>query len=154
MLSWFSWLSEIFKDSNGHWIWPWVGATILTAGTVITAVASGAWTVFKFVVERKKVNEKKGGDRNVKVDQGFGAGHDQTFQGPVTFGPSKEQIAQIQEPLAKQLSAQNAELAEVRGELTKIRQEAKVLLAKSKLAEAAILLLTKGIPAVFKFLNA
>jgi len=51
----------------------------LGGGIVVTA--SAIWAVFTFVVEHK-------------------AGHDQ--------GPSKEQIEQIQKPLAEQLAAQNA----------------------------------------------
>jgi tetratricopeptide (TPR) repeat protein len=69
-LKMFSWLSEIFKDSDNR---PNLPVTI--------AVASAAWAVITFVVEHK-------------------AGHEQ--------GPSKEQIEQIQKPLAEQLAAQNA----------------------------------------------
>jgi len=50
-------------------------------GAVIAAVAGAVWTVFTFVVEHK-------------------GAHDQ--------GPTKEQIEQIQKPLAEQLAAQNA----------------------------------------------
>src|SRR3984893_11835730 len=50
-------------------------------GAGIVVAASGIWAVFTLVVEHK-------------------AGHDQ--------GPSKEQIEQIQKPLAEQLAAQNA----------------------------------------------
>jgi hypothetical protein len=53
-------------------------------GAVIIAVASASWAVITFVIEHK-------------------AGHEQ--------GASKEQIEQIQKPLAEQLAAQNALIA-------------------------------------------
>jgi hypothetical protein len=108
MPSWFLRLLEIFKDSNGHWNWPWIGAAILAVGTAIAAVAQGIWAVVKFLAERKKTTDKKGGDTAVtQTGQGAASGRDTTFQGPVTFAPSPELVAQIQRPLVEQLAAQN-----------------------------------------------
>ncbi|MGO9233381.1 MAG: tetratricopeptide repeat protein [Methylocella sp.] len=105
-----SWLLEIFKDSTGHWNWPWIGAALLAAGGGIVTVIGGIWAVFKFFAERKKADEKKGGDTNVSVGQGFGTVRDQTFQAPVNFGPSPELVAQIQKPLADELAAQRTQI--------------------------------------------
>jgi tetratricopeptide (TPR) repeat protein len=110
MLSWFSSLLEIFKDSNGHWIWPWIGAVILAVGALIAVVAKAIWAVFKFIAERKKTAEKKSGDTTAtQTGQGAASGRDTTFQGPVTFAPSPELVAQIQKPLADELAAQRAQ---------------------------------------------
>jgi hypothetical protein len=110
MPSWLPWLPDVFKDSDGHWNWPWIGAALVTAGAAIAAVARGIWAVFKFRAERKKANEKKGGDTSINVGRGFGRVRDQTFQAPVNFGLSPEQIEQIQRPwveLTNKLLAQH-----------------------------------------------
>lgn len=83
MSSGLSWLLDVFKDSGGHWNWPWIG-------TVIAAVATGIWAVVKFFADGKKSDEKKGGDTTVSVGQGFGTVRDQTFQAPVNFAPSPD----------------------------------------------------------------
>jgi tetratricopeptide (TPR) repeat protein len=106
-----SWLLEIFKDSTGHWNWPWIGAALVAAGGVIATAIGGIWSVFKFFAERKKAEAKKGGDTHVNQSgQGAASGRDTTFQGPVNFGPSPELIAQIQKPLADELAAQRAQI--------------------------------------------
>jgi hypothetical protein len=96
MPSWVSWLQEIFKDSSGHWDWTRIGVAIAGAGAVVAACVKGAWEVFKFRAERKKSDEKKEDAMSINVGQGFGRVGDQTFQAPVSFGPSSEQIEQIQ----------------------------------------------------------
>ena len=106
-----SWLLEIVKDSSGHWNWPWIGAALVAVGTVIATIISALWAVFKFFVERKKAEDKKRGDRNVtQSGQGAASGRDTNFQGPVSFAPSPELVAQIQKPLADELAAQRAQI--------------------------------------------
>jgi tetratricopeptide (TPR) repeat protein len=86
MLSWLMGLSEIFKDSNGHWNWPWIGIVLFAAGTAIAKLAQGICAVFKFRSERKKADEK------------------------MSLGPTSEQIEQIQKPwvdLANKLLERN-----------------------------------------------
>jgi tetratricopeptide (TPR) repeat protein len=110
MPSWFLRLLEIFKDSNGHWNWPWIGAAILAVGAAIAAVAQGIWAVVTFIAERKKTAEKKGGDtKATQTGQVAASGRDTTFQGPVTFAPSPELVAQIQKPLADELAARGTQ---------------------------------------------
>ncbi len=45
------------------------------------------------------------------MDQGCGAGRDQTFQGPVTYGPSPEHVEQFLRPLTGQLVAKDSQIA-------------------------------------------
>jgi hypothetical protein len=90
MPSWFSTLWDFLKDPDNQKVIGW-----LCGG--IAAVAAGLWVVIKFFAEqRKKADEKKGGGTNVTVGQGAGSGRDTTFQGAESFGPSPEQIEQIQ----------------------------------------------------------
>jgi len=102
----------------------WVGGSLVAVATVI-------WAVVKFIAERKKADEKKGGDTNVNVGQGFGVVRDQTFQAPVNFGPSPELVAQIQKPLADELAAQRAEFATLQSEYVALT---KMLLEKNPAA--------------------
>src|ERR1700724_2346090 len=99
-----SWLREFVKDPHNRAALSWLGGGIVV-------VAGGIWAVVKFFAERKKADEKKGGDTNVNVGQGAGSGRDTTFQGPVSFAPSTELIAQIQKPLVDELGAQRAQIA-------------------------------------------
>ncbi len=106
-----SWLLEIFKDSTGHWNWPWIGAAVVAAGGGIATAIGGIWAVTKFFVERKKANDNEGRDTNITLSgQGAASGRDTTFQGPVTFAPSPELGAQIQKPLAEELAAQRTQI--------------------------------------------
>ena len=45
------------------------------------------------------------------MEQGNASAGDTHINGPVTFGPSKEQIEQIQKPLADQLGQKDAQIA-------------------------------------------
>jgi len=127
-----SWLLEIFKDSSGHWNWPWVGAALVAVGTVIATIISALWAIFKFFAERKKAEDKKRSDRNVtQSGQGAASGRDTTFQGPVSFAPSPELVAQIQKPWAEQLAAQRAEFATLQSEYVALT---KMLLEKNPAA--------------------
>jgi tetratricopeptide (TPR) repeat protein len=99
-----SWLGGIFKDPDKRAILSWLGG-----GAVV--VAGGIWTVITFVVEHKDAHDKKGGDTAItQSGQGTASGRDTTFQGPVTYGPSKEQIEQIQKPLTEQLGQKDAQI--------------------------------------------
>lgn len=62
MLSWLSWLSEIFKGSDGHWDWTRIGAVIAATAAAIAAAIKGAWEVFKFRAEPKRADKNKGGE--------------------------------------------------------------------------------------------
>jgi tetratricopeptide (TPR) repeat protein len=103
MPSWLLSAWDFLKDPDNQKVIGW-----LCGG--IAAVASAIFAVVKFRAERKKADEKKGGVTNVAVGQGAGSGRDTTFQGAVSFGPSPEQIEQIQKPLADQLAAQRAQI--------------------------------------------
>src|SRR5208283_4190900 len=127
-----SWLLEIFKDSTGHWNWPWIGAALVAVGTVIATIISALWAVFKFFAERKKAEDKKRSDRNVtQSGQGAASGRDTTFQGPVTFAPSPEFVEQIQKPWAEQLAAKDAQFAALHSEYVALT---KMLLEKNPAA--------------------
>ncbi len=107
MVSWLSSLLEIFKDSDGHWNWPWIGTVILAVGTAIAAVAQGIWAVFIFLRKiflRKKPNDENGGGTSVALPgTGIASAGNTSVGGNFSVGPSKEQIEQIQKPLAEQL---------------------------------------------------
>lgn len=115
---WLSWLSVIFKDSDGHWNLPWIGAVILAAGAAIAAVAQGTWAVVKFFAEPKKADEKKGGDTTViQSGQGNASGRDTIIGRDAIYGADGRQlgqaVAEAQRPLLdrnEKLSAKNAEL--------------------------------------------
>ena len=94
---------EILKDPDKRAILSWLGG-----GAVV--VAGGIWTVVTFVVEHKDTPDKKGGT-TITVGQGIASAGDTHINGPVTFGPSKEQIEQIQKPLADQLAEKDAQIA-------------------------------------------
>jgi hypothetical protein len=94
-------LWEIAKNPDNRAVISWLGG-----GAVL--VAGGIWTVLTFVVEHKDASGKKGGT-TITVQQGFGSVGE--INAPVTFGPNKEQIEQIQKPLTEQLAAQNALIA-------------------------------------------
>jgi tetratricopeptide (TPR) repeat protein len=98
-----SWLGGILKDPDKRAILSWLGG-----GAVV--VAGGIWTVVTFVVEHKDTPDKKGGT-TITVGQGIASAGDTHINGPVTFGPSKEQIEQIQKPLADQLGQKDAQIA-------------------------------------------
>jgi tetratricopeptide (TPR) repeat protein len=98
-----SWLGGILKDPDKRAILSWIGG-----GAVV--VAGGIWTVVTFVVEHKDTPDKKGGT-TITVGQGIASAGDTHINGPVTFGPSKEQIEQIQKPLADQLGQKDAQIA-------------------------------------------
>jgi tetratricopeptide (TPR) repeat protein len=103
MPSWLSWLWDFLKDSDNQKVIGWLCGRI-------AAVAGGLWVVLKFFAERKKTAEKNGDDTTVtQTGQGAASGRDTTFKGPVTFAPSPELVAQIQKPLADELSARRAE---------------------------------------------
>jgi tetratricopeptide (TPR) repeat protein len=99
------WLDTAWKfllDPDNQKAIGWLGGGIAT-------VAAAIWAVIKFFADRKKDDDKSPGATKVtQSGQGAVSGRDTTYQGPVTFGPSKEQIEQIQKPLAEQLAAQNA----------------------------------------------
>jgi len=97
------WLGGILKDPDKRAILSWLGG-----GAVV--VAGGIWTVVTFVVEHKDTPDKKGGT-TITVGQGIASAGDTHINGPVTFGPSKEQIEQIQKPLADQLGQKDAQIA-------------------------------------------
>ena len=98
-----SWLGGILKDPDKRAILSWLGG-----GAVV--VAGGIWTVVTFVVEHKDTPDKKGG-ATITVGQGIASAGDTHINGPVTFGPSKEQIEQIQKPLTDQLGQKDAQIA-------------------------------------------
>jgi tetratricopeptide (TPR) repeat protein len=100
-----SWLGGILKDPDKRAILSWLGG-----GAVV--VAGGIWTVVTFVVEHKDTPDKKGG-ATITVGQGIASAGDTHINGPVTFGPSKEQIEQIQKPLTDQLGQKDAQIADL-----------------------------------------
>jgi tetratricopeptide (TPR) repeat protein len=108
--------------------------TLTWVGGGIVAGATGIWAVVKFLAERKKADDKKSGDTNVSVGQGFGIVRDQTFQAPVSFAPSLELVAQIQKPLADELAAQRAQIEN----LTKMLLERNPVAAAGPGAQQAI----------------
>src|SRR5450631_719941 len=115
-----SWLLEIFKDSSGHWNWPWIGAALVAAGGGIATAIGGIWSVFKFFADRKNAADKKGGGATVtQTGQGAASGRD-TNIGVQNIGPSGEYLAQVQRTNAEQLAFQNAQIAakDARAELT------------------------------------
>ncbi|MGH6858295.1 MAG: hypothetical protein ACRECP_11860, partial [Methylocella sp.] len=97
-------LGEIFKDPDKRAILSWLGG-----GTVV--VAGGIWTVLTFVIEHKDSQDKKGSPTVNLSGQGIASGGNTNINAPVTIGPSKEQIEQIQKPLAEQLGQNDAEIA-------------------------------------------
>src|SRR5450631_4567278 len=103
-------MGEIFQKVWNVIQRPEYRETLTWVGGGIAVGASGIWAVVKFFAERKKAAEKKGGDTNVSVGQGFGIVHDQTFRAPVNFAPSPELVAQIQKPLADELAAQRMQI--------------------------------------------
>jgi hypothetical protein len=92
-------LWEIAKDPDKRAVISWLGA-----GAVV--VAGGIWTGLTFVDEHKDASDKKSGMNITVSGQGIVSGRDTNI-----IGPSKEQIEQIQKPLAEQLAAQNALIA-------------------------------------------
>ncbi len=98
-----SWLGGILKDPDKRAILSWIGG-----GAVV--VAGGVWTVVTFIVDHKDAPDKKGGT-TITVGQGIASGGDTHINGPVTFGPSKEQIEQIQKPLTEQMGQKDAQIA-------------------------------------------
>src|SRR5450631_3019058 len=98
------WLGGILKDPEKREVLSWLGG-----GAVV--VAGGIWAVFTFYVEHKDAHDKKGGTAITLSGQGIASGGDTHINGPVTFGPNKEQIEQIQKPLADQLGQKDAQIA-------------------------------------------
>ena len=94
-----SWLWRI--DPEKRAILSWLGG-----GAVV--VAGGIWTFVTFVVEHKDGPDKKGG-ATITVQQGIGSVGE--INGPVSIGPNKEQIEQIQKPSAEQLATKDAQIA-------------------------------------------
>jgi tetratricopeptide (TPR) repeat protein len=99
-----SWLGGILKDPEKRAVLSWLGG-----GAVV--VAGGIWAVFTFYVEHKDAHDKKGGTAVTLSGQGIASGGDTHINAPVTFGPNKEQIEQIQKPLADQLGQKDAQIA-------------------------------------------
>jgi len=64
-----------------------------------------------FVVEHKDASDKNSGTVITLPGQGIASGGNTTIGGNVTIGPSKEQIEQIQKPLAEQLGRKDAQIA-------------------------------------------
>ena len=98
-----SWLWDFIKNPDNRTVIAW-----LCGGLAIAA--TGIWKVIAFVADRKKDGEKKSGTTITQSGQGAASGHDTTFRGPVSFGPTPEQIEQIQKPwvdLANRLLAGN-----------------------------------------------
>lgn len=62
------------------------------------------------MVEHKDAPDKKGGTNTILSEQGIASGGNASIGGNVTFGPSKEQIEQIQKPLAGQLGQKDAQI--------------------------------------------
>ncbi len=94
-----SWLWRIYPKKRA--ILSWLGG-----GAVV--VAGGIWTFVTFVVEHKDGPDKKGG-ATITVQQGIGSVGE--INGPVSIGPNKEQIEQIQKPSAEQLATKDAQIA-------------------------------------------
>ncbi|HUI20650.1 MAG TPA: hypothetical protein VLZ74_06355 [Methylocella sp.] len=108
-----SWLLEIFKDSNGHWNWPWIGAALVAAGGGIATVIRAIWAIFNFFAERKTGQAKKGGATNVaQSGQGAASGHD-TNIGNQYFGVSEEYLRWQNRSHSEQLAAKDAQIAEL-----------------------------------------
>jgi tetratricopeptide (TPR) repeat protein len=105
-------LWESFKDPDKRAILSWLGG-----GAVV--VAGAIWTAVTFVVEHKDTSDKKGGTNITVSGQGIASGGNTTIGGNVTIGPNKEQIEQIQKPLAEQLGQKDAQI----GALTKLLLE-------------------------------
>jgi hypothetical protein len=97
-------LWEIAKDPDKRAILSWIGG-----GAVV--VAGGLWTILTFVVEHKDASHKKDGTNIIVSGQGIASGGNTSIGGNVNIGPSKEQIEQIQKPLAEQLGQKDAQIA-------------------------------------------
>jgi hypothetical protein len=127
------------RDESNREALSWLGGGIV-------AVASAIWAVVKFRAERKKDDAKKSGDTNVtQSGQGFGLVRDQIFEAPVTFGPSKEYIEQIQKPLADQLDKKDAQITALSNQIAALT---KFLLEKYPGAVAGAVVVA-GLSAVF-----
>jgi tetratricopeptide (TPR) repeat protein len=92
-------LSAILRDPEKRAILSWLGGAAVI-------VAGGIWTVLTFVVEHKDASDKKGGTNITVSGKGIVSGRDTNIT-----GPSKEQIEQIQKPLAEQLSQKDTQIA-------------------------------------------
>ncbi len=138
---WLSWSSVIFKDSDGHWIWPWIGAVILAGGAAIAAVAQGTWAVVKFFAERKKPDEKNGGGTKV-IQSGHGnaSGRDTNIGGDIIYGADGRQIGEVvaeaQRPLLDRNEKLSAEVAELKLRLEQARVGPQVPGSQQAVAEA------------------
>src|ERR1700730_6668499 len=95
-------LREIIKNPDTRAILSWLGG-----GAVVAA--GGIWTVVTFV-DHKDASDKKGGTVITLSGQGINSGRDTNIGGNVNIGPDKEQIEQIQKPLAEQ-QARRAQIA-------------------------------------------
>ncbi len=84
-------LWEAIKSPDNRAVISWLGG-----GAVV--VAGGIWTVIAFVVEHKDSSDKKSGTAVTLSGQGIASGGDTHINAPVTIGPNKEQIEQIQKP--------------------------------------------------------
>jgi hypothetical protein len=115
-----SWLLEIFKDSTGHWNWPWIGAALVAAGGGIATAIGGIWSVFKFFAERKKADDKKSGDTKVTQSGQRAASGRDTNIGVQNIGPSSEYLVQVQRSHAEQLATQNAQIAAKDARITEL----------------------------------
>src|ERR1700730_12985820 len=89
-------LREIIKNPDTRAILSWLGG-----GAVVAA--GGIWTVVTFV-DHKDASDKKGGTVVTLSGQGINSGRDTNIGGNVNIGPDKEQIEQIEKPLAEQLA--------------------------------------------------
>jgi tetratricopeptide (TPR) repeat protein len=95
---------NFLRDPDNRTIIAWL------CGGIAMAV-SGMAAAVKFFAERKKVDDKNRGNTRINVAQGFGIVRGQTFQAPVTFGPSPHHIEQFLKPLTEQLAAKDAQIA-------------------------------------------
>ena len=100
----FSKLWGIFKDPDKRAIVSWLGG-----GAVV--IAGGILTVAIFVVEHKDVHDKNSGTAVTLSGPEIVSDGNTGISGNVTLGPNKEQIAQIQKPLAEQLAAKDTQIA-------------------------------------------
>ncbi|HET6377975.1 MAG TPA: hypothetical protein VFG05_06660 [Methylocella sp.] len=123
-------LSQPFKNSDGNWDWPRIGKTISVGAGGIAAVVAGGWAVFKHFAGRKKAGDKKSGDTNItQSGQGAAFGEDITFQGPASFWPGAVHFGLLLQPLTRQLTAKDSQIAALSGQVAHLT---KMLLVSAK----------------------
>ncbi len=131
-------LWEIIKDPDKRAILSWLGG-----GAVV--VAGGIWTALTFVVEHKDVHEKNGDTNTIVSEQRIASGGNASISGNVTFGPTKEQIEQIQKHLAEQLGQKDVQIDALKNLIKSLLEKNReVGPGAQRAVGAAVLLIAQG----------